>query len=264
MLASPDRDAPADRGVRRVLARGPSGAAARACRRRDSSCRLQSPDPSSAVRSLFPLPRPRRQQAQGQAASGYARWPVQGPRSGHGGRHAWRPGPQRDDSPHPVAVRRRGCDATGGRAPGADGGGEGPAGAVGERGRAVPRPLVVGAGRVTAGADADRRRPDAHRCVRPLASCSRGRGAVAAGRTGGAVAAALVQPHGPAAEPGRHRRLSRGSLAICVRASRRPPARLASLWRADGRATGSISRATPTPTGTRPTSPATCRRTATG
>ena len=247
-----------------VLARGPSGAAARAGRRRDCSCRLQSPDPSPAVRPLFPLPRPRRQQAQGQAASGYARRPVQGPRGGHGGRHAWRSGPQRDDSPHPVAVRRRGRDATGGRAPGADVGGEGPAGAVGERGRAVPRPLVVGARRVTAGADADRRRPDAHRCVRPHRAlrpraCRRRRrphrSCCCGGSRSTSRACRRARPTSlPFSADPRHPR-THGSSTAC---SPRQP--MASGWPP----TGSISRATPTPTGTRPTSPATCRRTATG
>ncbi len=71
---------------------------------------------------------------------------------------------------------------------------------------------------------------------------------------GVAVATSLVQPHGPAADACRDRRLPRGS-------TRRTPTRgssiaccLAGVRRAHGRRTGSTSRATPTRTATRPTS----------
>ena len=74
-----------------------------------------------------------------------------------------------------------------------------------------------------------------------------------------ADARALAPARHASTSPGCRRRRRRWTRFVAdqsprrLRARRRPPARVAALRRADGASTGSMSRATPTPTATRPT-----------
>ena len=184
---------------------------------------------------------------------------------GLGDRQAGRSGEERAHPPHHQRRHRR-DDAAAGVAPVADRGREGAAEALGGGRRGLPAALVVAP--VAAGRRC--RRFETAAPTNPIDAFVRARldqeGLVAgAARVAETLIRRLAfEPHRPAADAGRDRRLPRRPLAPAptsassTATSPRPPT--ASAWRW----TGSIWRATPTPTATRPTSNATCRPAATG